>query len=106
MSVWLRIICSFAHHNGGVCVSAFTHLLTALPSCSHTSVYHLGHIRHFPGKVNSSYVDGKPVQREQIQPGVSNEQLLPCSRNTYARCHSLGLAYTKHEFSEITIYKT
>ncbi len=72
------------------------------PSGSHTSVYHLGHIRHFPGKVNGSYVDGKPIQCEQIRPAVSNKRYSPA--RTHLRTLSLTLSCIhKQEFSEITM---
>lgn len=83
--VWLGAVhfISTAHHNGGVCVSVLLRIISALlitmeeyvsvhlrvytnctPSCSHTSIYRLGHIRHFPSKVSSSLSRWEGVHSE------------------------------------------
>ena len=84
---------SFTHHNGGVCVSAFACVLTALSLVPTPPFTTSVTSATFPVKWKAPK-SLKGLYNERKYGPSSQTNASPRLAHTYARCHSLCLAYT------------
>lgn len=104
-SQW-RSMCGFA--SSQLCSSQWRSMCRRIcmytPSCSHTRVCHPGHIHHIPWLKKGAYEDGSLTQVTANNTACHFKPMFLSCTPTQAVTHSISKQ--KHEFCEITIYKT